>query len=194
MNALFRNAAPYAVAVALAIAWVRSYGDRRAANALAEARSDSLTAALAIGDSLRSSLRIKALALDSLRQEQAAYYRSDRARYYLISKKADSTAAVLDSLLAALPDTMPLRIAIINERIAGASCRLALRSCDSLTTLQLAELAVSDSLRSLDQRENLRLRQLWTEAVKQRGPSFGDHLRSGAVGGALVAVIALLLR
>jgi len=174
--------------------WVKGYGDKRASEALAEARADSLHTALATGDSLRGLLRAKALALDSMKRSQAQHYQRDRAVLAVATRRNDSTAAVLDSVLRALPDTAPLAIAITNERIAGASCRLALASCDSLGVLLTAEVANRDSVIAVLEPAHQRLREMWEQAEKRSRPGLFGRLRIGlpfAAAGVLIGALVV---
>jgi hypothetical protein len=182
------------IAAGLAWGWVRSYGNKRASDALAEARGDSLRRELATGDSIRGLLQAKALALDSLRQAQAAHYQRDRAVLAVANQRNDSTAALLDSVLRALPDTAPLAVAITNERIAGASCRLALASCDSLGVLLTAEVANRDSVIAILEPAQQRLREMWAAAEKRSRPGFFGRLRIGLPFLGLGAGIVLLFK
>lgn len=180
------------VALGLAWGWVKSYGDRRASGALAEARGDSLRLELASGDSIRGLLQAKALALDSMKREAAQHYQRDRRLDRIAALRADSTAAVLDSLIASLPDTTPLVIAITNEREAGAACHRALNACDSLGVLLGAELANRDSVIAVLQPSLARVRLLWESAEKRSRPGLFGRIRAGlpfAAAGLLIGAV-----
>ena len=181
------------VALLIGFAWLKAHDGQIRANALAEARADSLRMALATGDSIRGLLQAKALALDSLKQAQA--------RHYLISKnitrtaqaRADSTAAVLDSVLVSLPDSAPLAIAIVNERVAGQSCRYALASCDSLGVLLTHEVANRDSVIAILEPAQQRLRAMWAAAEKRSRPGFFGRLRIGLPFAAAGVIVGALI-
>ena len=183
------------VAAGLAWGWVRSYGDKRASDALAEARADSLKRELAVGDSLRGLLDTHRDTIRTLRTAQAQHYQRDRTVLAVANRRNDSTAAVLDSVLAALPDTAPLAIAISNERIAGTSCRLTLASCDSLGVLLTLEVANRDSVIAVLEPSLASTRRLWEAAEKRSRPSLFGRIRIGlpfAAAGVLVG--ALIVR
>jgi len=181
------------VALLIGFAWLKAHDGQIRANALAEARGDSLRRELATGDSIRGLLQAKALALDSLKQAQA--------RHYLISKnitrtaqaRADSTAAVLDSVLVSLPDSAPLAIAIVNERVAGQSCRYALASCDSLGVLLTHEVANRDSVIAILEPAQQRLRAMWAAAEKRSRPGFFGRLRIGLPFAAAGVIVGALI-
>jgi hypothetical protein len=183
---------PWFVALLVAGLWVKGYGDKRASDALAEARADSLHAALETGDSIRGLLDTHRDTIRTLRTAQAAHYQRDRAVLAVANQRNDSTAAVLDSLLRSLPDTAPLAIAITNERIAGRSCRYALASCDSLGVLLTAEVANRDSAIAILEPSLASTRRLWEAAEKRSRPGFFGRLRIGlpfAAAGVLVGVL-----
>jgi hypothetical protein len=182
------------VAAGLTWGWVKSYGDKRASDALAEARGDSLRRELATGDSIRGLLQAKALALDSMRQAQAQHYRRDRAVLAVANRRNDSTAAVLDSVLRVLPDTAPLAIAITNERVAGQICRYALASCDSLGVLLTAEVANRDSVIAILEPSLASTRRLWEAAEKRARPGLFGKLRAGLPFLGIGAGIVLLFK
>ena len=181
------------VALLIGFAWLKAHDGQIRANALAEARGDSLRRELATGDSIRGLLQAKALALDSLKQAQA--------RHYLISKnitrtaqaRADSTAAVLDSVLVSLPDTAPLAIAIVNERVAGQSCRYALASCDSLGVLLTHEVANRDSVIAILEPAQQRLRAMWAAAEKRSRPGLFGRIRIGLPFAAAGVIVGALI-
>lgn len=166
-----------------ALLWIKAHDAQVRNGALAEARADSMRTVLATGDSLRGALQVNALALDSLKRTQAQHYQRDRAVLAVADRRMDSTRTVLDSLLRSLPDTAPVAIAITNERIAGASCKLALGAADSLITLCGAELANRDSVIAILGPSIMRLRTLWEQAEKRRSRKFG--IRPGLGGCAL---------
>ena len=176
-----------------ALLWLKAHDGQIKAAALAEMRADSLHAALATGDSIRGILQAKALALDSLRQAQAQHYQRDRAVLAVANRRNDSTAAVLDSVLVSLPDTAPLAIAITNERIAGASCRLTLASCDSLGVLLTAEVANRDSVIAILEPSLASTRRLWAAAEKRSRPGFFGRLRIGLPFAAAGVIVGALI-
>ena len=181
------------VALLIGFAWLKAHDGQIRANALAEARADSLRMALATGDSIRGLLQARALALDSLRQAQAQHYQRDRAVLAVANRRNDSTAAVLDSVLVSLPDTAPLAIAITNERIAGASCRLTLASCDSLGVLLTAEVANRDSVIAILEPSLASTRRLWAAAEKRSRPGFFGRLRIGLPFAAAGVIVGALI-
>ena len=181
------------IAAGLAWGWVKSYGDHRASDALAQARGDSLRRELVTGDSIRGLLQARALALDSLRQAQAQHYQRDRAVLAVANRRNDSTAAVLDSLLRSLPDSAPVAIAIMNERVAGASCRLALSSCDSLGVLLTHEVANRDSVIAILEPSLASTRRLWAAAEKRSRPGFFARIRIGLPFAAAGVIVGALL-
>ena len=186
--------APWFALLVVAGLWVKSYGDKRASDALAEARGDSLRRELTTGDSIRGLLQAKALALDSLKQAQAQHYRRDRAVLAVATRRNDSTAAVLDSVLRALPNTAPLVIAITNERVAHGACTLALSSCDSLGVLLTAEVATRDSVIAILEPSLASTRRLWAAAEKRSRPSLFGKLRAGLPFLGIGAGIVLLFK
>jgi len=181
------------VALLIGFAWLKAHDGQIRANALAEARADSLRMALATGDSIRGLLQARALALDSLRQAQAQHYQRDRAVLAVANRRNDSTAAVLDSVLVSLPDTAPLAIAITNERIAGASCRLTLASCDSLGVLLTHEVANRDSVIAILEPAQQRLRAMWAAAEKRSRPGLFGRIRIGLPFAAAGVIVGALI-
>ena len=188
------NIVALATIAAIGFGWARAHDAKVRADALAEARADSLHAALATGDSIRGLLQAKALALDSLKQAQARHYERDRVTLAAADRRVDSTRSVLDSLLRSLPDTAPLAIAITNERIAGASCRLALASCDSLGVLLTHEVANRDSVIAILEPAQQRLRAMWEQAEKRSRPGFFGRLRIGLPFAAAGLILGVLIK
>ena len=176
-----------------ALLWLKAHDGQIKAAALAEMRADSLHAALATGDSIRGILQAKALALDSLRQAQAQHYQRDRAVLAVANRRNDSTAAVLDSVLVSLPDTAPLAIAIVNERVAGQSCRYALASCDSLGVLLTHEVANRDSVIAILEPAQQRLRAMWAAAEKRSRPGLFARIRIGLPFAAAGIIVGALI-
>jgi len=107
--------------------------------------------------------------------------------------RADSTASILDSLLRVLPDSAPLAIAIVNERVAGQSCRYALASCDSLGVLLTHEVANRDSVIAILEPAQQRLRAMWAAAEKRSRPGLFARIRIGLPFAAAGVIVGALI-
>jgi hypothetical protein len=194
MKALALRYAPWLAAALIGFAWFRAHDAKVRADAVAQVRGDSLKAALAVGDSIRGALQVKALALDSLKRVANVRYVAQRGALAQAQSRADSTASVLDSVLASLPDTAQLHIAITNERQAGAACSVALSGCDSLRVLLTAEVANRDSAIAVLEPSLESTRRLWAAAEKRASPGFFGKLRAGlpwVAGGLIVGALVI---
>jgi len=176
-----------------ALLWLKAHDGQIKAAALAEMRADSLHAALATGDSIRGLLDTHRDTIRTLRTAQAVHYQRDRAVLAVANRRNDSTAAVLDSVLVSLPDTAPLAIAITNERIAGASCRLTLASCDSLGVLLTHEVANRDSVIAILEPSLASTRRLWAAAEKRGRPGLFARVRIGLPFAAAGVIVGALI-
>lgn len=203
MRAALFKFGPWVIVVLAAIGWVKSYGNERAAEALALARADSIAWAQERHDSLeveRDSVRA-VLALEVAR--------NDRGRDSLlrIAVKADSSSqaslARLAGFLAdasdvAVPDTVRV---VIREAIEGLDrernvCQAQLRLCGA-TRLLLALRVRTDSA-SIIEKDSLLVQfgvQL-EDAIRHRRRPAGllRWLERGLVGYAIIRIGADLLR
>jgi hypothetical protein len=93
---------------------------------------------------------------------------ASRQTFHRLSRRADSTAHLLDALQASLPDTAPLALAIIAQRQAGAACLRALEDCETRTTTLTARAAALDSLVQALQPALDRTTSMW-QAAERRG-------------------------
>lgn len=134
MSALLKFG-PWALVVLAAIGWVRSYGNGRAAEALALARADSIVWAQERHDSIE-------VVRDSVRQELEAAVQVHDGRadsLQVVARGAEDRsranlgrlAAILDDTAAAIPDTV---LIVVREAIEGLEeerdvCRARLGTC-----------------------------------------------------------------
>lgn len=185
---------PYAVVALVAFGWFKAHDAKVRADALADARRDSLTSALDSAGRLTDRLtsRDSALAVHEAADRQRAA--ASRSQLAAATAKRDSTAAVLDSVLASLPETAPLSIAITNERQAGAACRLALTDCEALGLTLTARAAVLDSTVNVLEPALASTRRMWEAAERARHQSIFGKLRIALPFMGATALGVLLLK
>ncbi len=198
MTALLK-VGPWALVVLAAAGWVRSYGNERAAEALAVARADSIVWALARHDSLELNRDAVRLELEAAVQEHDVV----RDSLVLVADSAESRstvnlgrlAAILadTSAAAAIPDTIRI---VVREAIAGLEternvCQAQLRTCAATRILLETRIRV-DSL-SIAEKDSLLVAfdaQL-ADAIADRRSSCGV-LCWGTRGAALYGIVALV--
>ena len=186
---------PWALVILAAIGWVRSYGNERAAEALALARADSIVWAQDRHDSLEVSR-------ESVRQAlEAAVQGHDRARDSLpLAVQAESRSRVnLGRLAAILADTGTaisdtVRV-VVREAIEGLEeerdvCRARLGTCEA--TRLLLENRIRIDSTSLLEKDSLlfAFNEQLADAIKHRRWPAGI-LRWAERGLVLYAIIRL---
>lgn len=203
MKAALFKFGPWVIVVLAAIGWVKSYGNERAAEALALARADSIVWAQERHDSIeveRDSVRA-ALALEVARND---HDRDSLARVAVVADSSSQVnlgrlAAILaDTTNAAVPDTVRV---VIREAVEGLErerdvCQAQLRLCGA-TRLLLVMRARTDSA-SIVEKDSLLVQfgvQL-EDAIRHRRQPAGllRWLERGLVGYAILRIGADILR
>lgn len=190
------KALPWLLVAVVAGGWVKSYGDKRASDALAEVRRDSMMIIMRRARTLEVQMRH----IDSLRMlaesTQVRIERNSKREMRLAISAASDHAGrrARDSLLTTLPDTAPLAIQIRAERRIGETCLTALGACDSTVTILRARLASRDTLLARGDTLRNRLTELWEAAEKRSRPGFFGRLRIGLPFAALGAAVVLVLK
>lgn len=169
--------APWLLAVLVAALWLKAHDASVRADALAEARRDSLETALASVERVTLRLAAADSALAVHEAADRARLAASRRALAVATAQRDSTAAVLDSVLLTLPDTAPLHIAITRERDYGVACRGALNACTDLALTLTARIDTLTAERDLLRPALTRTTYLWREAEKRRNPSLFGRLR-----------------
>lgn len=167
-----------ALAVALGFGWMRAHDARVRADALAQARADSMRTALAAIDSLAFRYRADSVAYVRERDSLLAVTDEYGGRAATLRERNRQLATRLDSALAATGD--PFVIAAVDTlRAEAAACDTALTACRTANVVTLGRLAVADSLVQELEPANARLVELWQDAEKRAHPSlFTRILRS----------------
>jgi len=181
------------VALLIGFAWLKAHDGQVRANALAEARADSLALVL---DSVAARDTRLARADSQLARHEAAdraRLAASRAALAVASRRADSTGQVLDSVLRVLPDTAPLAIAITDERRLRVSCTVAVEDCGALNLTLTArtdtlEASIAELRPALE-----RTKEMWQQAEQRSRPGFLGRLRIALpwMAGTAVAVVVL---
>lgn len=147
---------PWVLAVGLVVGWVKSYGDARAAQALALARFDSLQ----ISDARVQELELARQELRDSLEEAVQAFNVERQALREVASRAErrswANLARLEAVLADTasdPDTLA---AIVRETVAGLEeerdvCKAELLNCDSVAEARRLQLfSVSESLVAKD--------------------------------------------
>jgi hypothetical protein len=177
--------------------WLQARDARIRADTLAEARADSLTAALVAGDSLVGVLSQRDTLLKNQGDSLTVRLEAERARMNHIMQRNRQYSVALDSLLAALPDSSPLPALVDTLKAETQACHSALGACDSVRVILLARVALRDSIIAVRDTALATTREFWQEAEQRSRPrkwGLGCAGGYGAVnsGGELKAGLGVL--
>ena len=157
MNSIIGKAVPWVLAVGLVVGWVKSYGDARAAQALARQRLEQLQARdvreaelEAEREELRDSLQgiVSSLTIerDSLREVSERADRRSRVHLARLNELlADTGQAVTPELVTTIEET------VASLEAETDACRAELANCDQLAEERRLQLfSTSESLVAKD--------------------------------------------
>jgi hypothetical protein len=150
--------------------WLQARDARIRAETLAEARADSLQAALVVGDSLVGELLERDTALKRQADSLTVRLDAERAAFTRLRIRNQAQSGKLDSLLAALPDSSPLPALVDTLQAEAQACHSALGACDSVRVILLARVALRDSIIAVRDTALATTREFWEEAEQRSRP------------------------
>jgi hypothetical protein len=166
-----RYVIPILAVLLVGYGWLKAHDAQVRAEALAQARADSMRVALARIDSLAYQYHADSVAYVRERDSLLAITDEYGGRAASLRERNRELADRLDAALAEADDPF-LTAAVDTLRREAAACDTALTACRTANVVTLGRLAVADSLVGELEPANVRLTELWQDAERRAHPGF----------------------